>query len=81
MLSVCSTAPMHGTAKYASRCSWLFHMNVPTASPGATPSRASAFARRSAFSATWAKVARRTLSPVNVTHSDVADAGRGGGWR
>ena len=33
MFSVCSTAPMHGIARYASRCVWLFHMNVPTRSP------------------------------------------------
>ena len=28
MLSVWSTPPMHGIAKYASRCSWMFHANV-----------------------------------------------------
>ena len=51
MLSVCSTAPMHGTAKYASRCSWLFQQNVPTRSPASTPSVVSAAASRSAFGA------------------------------
>ena len=28
---------MHGIAKYASRCSWVFHMNVPTRSPDSMP--------------------------------------------
>ena len=51
MLSVCRTAPMLGTPKYASRCSWLFHMNVPTGSPRPMPSRASAPASRPAFCA------------------------------
>ena len=37
-LSVWSTAPMHGMAKYASMCSWVFHMKVPTRSPGSIPS-------------------------------------------
>ena len=39
-LSVCSTAPMHGTAKYASRCSWWFQDSVPTRSPGSDAERA-----------------------------------------
>ena len=38
MLSVCSTAPMHGIAKYASRCSCVFQQNVPTRSPSPMPS-------------------------------------------
>ena len=38
MFSVCSTAPMHGIAKYASRCSCVFQQNVPTRSPSRTPS-------------------------------------------
>ena len=54
MLSVCSTAPMHGIAKYASRCSCVFQQNVPTRSPSATPSFVSAAASRSALSATSA---------------------------
>ena len=29
---------MHGIAKYASMCSWVFHMKVPTRSPGSIPS-------------------------------------------
>ena len=37
---------MHGTAKYSSRCRQEFHANVPTRSPGPTPSARSAFARR-----------------------------------
>ncbi len=39
MLSWCSTAPMHGTAKYASTCSWWFQQNVPTTSPWLDPER------------------------------------------
>ena len=59
MLRVCSTAPIDGTARYASRCSWLFQQNVPTRSPFSTPSFASALASRAAFAPTSAKVARR----------------------
>ena len=43
-LSVCSTAPITGMAKYASRCSEWFHPSVATRSPGRTPSRCSALA-------------------------------------
>ena len=31
---------MHGIAKYASRCSWVFHMKVPTRSPDVDPEAA-----------------------------------------
>ncbi len=72
MLSVCNTAPMHGMARYASMWVWLFHMNVPTRSPGCTPKRASAEASRSARSATCANVLSTyappasSAAPVNV---------------
>ncbi len=51
-LRVCSTAPMQGIARYASRCSWLFQARVATRSPGFTPIPASTLARRAARSAT-----------------------------
>ena len=69
MFNVCSTAPRHGIAKYASRCSCVFQQNVPTRSPSRTPSFVSAAASRSALSATSAKVARRAPPSVHVTHS------------
>ena len=37
MLSVWSTAPIDGTARYASRCSWLFQEKVPTRSSPLDP--------------------------------------------
>ncbi len=44
MFSVCSTAPIAGTAVYAVRCSALFHMNVATRWSPLTPMRRNAFA-------------------------------------
>src|SRR5277367_1363113 len=44
MFSVCSTAPIDGTARYAARCSALFHMKVPTRWSPVTPMRRNAFA-------------------------------------
>ena len=59
MLRVCSTAPMAGMARYASRWPWLFQQKVPTRSPGSMPSRVRAAASFSARVATSAKVAWR----------------------
>ena len=39
MFSVWSTAPMQGTARYASRCSRVFQAKVATRSPGPRPGR------------------------------------------
>ena len=69
MLSGCSTAPIAGTARYASRCSWLFHMNVPTRSSPVTPSPRRAWASWAARRPTSAYVAERTPSPVQVSTS------------
>ncbi|GAA2707000.1 hypothetical protein GCM10010429_18410 [Micromonospora olivasterospora] len=70
MLSVCSTAPMLGTAKYATRCSALFHMKVPTRSSPVTPhSSRSAWASRAATRPTSAYDMRRGSPPVQVTTS------------
>ncbi len=70
MLSVCSTAPMLGTAKYATRCSVLFHMKVATRSSPVTPHSArSACASRAASRPTSAYVLRRGSAPVHVTTS------------
>ena len=70
MFSVCSTAPMDGIARYASRCSALFHMNVPTRWSPSTPSERSAFASRAVRSPTAAYVRRRDgSSPAQVTTS------------
>ena len=44
MLRVCSTAPIDGTARYAARCSALFHMNVATRWSPVMPMRRNAFA-------------------------------------
>ena len=59
MFSVCSTAPMQGMARYASRWPWLFQQKVPTRSPCSMPSRVRAAASFSARAATSAKVAER----------------------
>jgi len=69
MFSVCSTAPMHGTAKYSSKWRWLFHANVPTRSPCSMPSARSARASRSTRSETSAWVAWYTddSSAASVT--------------
>src|SRR5215472_16193197 len=72
MLRVCSTAPIDGTARYASRCSCEFQAKVATRSPGRTPSRLSAAARRSARSATAANVVWRVRSPSSVATRLVA---------
>jgi hypothetical protein len=69
MFNVCSTPPMQGMAKYASRCSWVFHANVATRSPDSTPRCRSAAARRSVRCATSVNDARRDVSPSNVTTS------------
>ena len=50
MLSVCSTAPIDGTAMYAVRCSALFHMKVATRWSPVMPMRRNAFANRAACS-------------------------------
>jgi hypothetical protein len=67
MLTVCSTAPMHGTAKYASWCSWVFQAKVATRSPWRTPRRRSPAASCSARSASAAKLMRRVPSASAVT--------------
>src|SRR3954447_21267466 len=70
MLTVLSTAPIDGTARYVSKCSWLFHMKVPTRSPSPIPSFDSADASLSARAATSGYDARRTSpSPLSVTTS------------
>jgi hypothetical protein len=66
MLSVCSTAPIPGTAAYASRCSALFHMNVPTRSSPVTPSERSPLASRAARRPTSPYVRLRQPVPVHV---------------
>ena len=88
MLSVCSTAPMAGMARYASRWPWLFQQKVPTRSPGSMPSRVRAAASFSARMATSAKVAVRlpalldgddgavAVDPLPVAQ-DVSDQERG----
>src|SRR4051795_4284318 len=69
MLSVCSTAPMQGIARYASRWRCEFHANVATRSPSFTPSDSSAPASRSVRSQTSEYFARVVPSPVSVTIS------------
>jgi len=54
---------------YSSRWRWLFHANVPTRSPGSTPSRDSERASRSMRSATAPNGARTGPSSVSVTTS------------
>ena len=44
MLSVCSTAPIDGMARYAVKCSALFHMKVATRWSPVMPMRRNAFA-------------------------------------
>ena len=60
-LSVCSTAAMHGTAKYSSRCSGWFHNSVATGSPSPIPSSDSAVASR---------LERSMQSPIVVWPTD-----------
>ncbi len=60
---------MHGTARYASTCSWLFHWYVATRSPGRIPSACRALASRAALRPTSAYEALRSPSPVAVTTS------------
>ena len=69
MFRVWRTAPIEGTARYASRCSWSFQAKVPTLSPSPTPNRLRAAASRSARPATWAKVDRRSPAGSTVTTS------------
>src|SRR3954468_14444085 len=69
MLRVCSTAPMHGAARYASRWCWLFQANVATRSPAPTPSSRSPRHSRSTRSPTSAYVARAFPASVSVTTS------------
>ena len=73
-LSVCRTAPMEGTAKYASTCSALFHMRVATRSSRTTPSSSpSACASRAARAPVSPKLWRRgSPSPVHVVICDSA---------
>src|SRR5262249_921343 len=66
-LSVCRTAPMQGTATYASRCSCWFQRSVATRSPRPMPSACSACARRPARSSTSPSVERRTVLTPFVT--------------
>ena len=62
-----------GMAKYASRCSWVFHMKVPTRSPDVDRrGRRSAAASRSARSATSANEARRLAVALEGDHLAVA---------
>ncbi len=67
-LSVCSTAPMDGIAKYASTCSALFHIRVATRSSPRTPSSSRrAFASCTARRPASAKLRRcGSASPVQV---------------
>ena len=59
-----------GTAKYASRCSWVFQQNVPTRSPFATPSSSSACGEPVRVVADLGeRRAPRRPSSVHVTHS------------
>jgi hypothetical protein len=52
---------MHGIAKYSSRCSGWFHINVATGSPSLIPSAASALASR---------LERAMQSPIVVWPTD-----------
>lgn len=63
---------MDGTAKYASTCSELFHMSVPTRSSPVTPSSSRrAWASRAARAPISAKVRRcGSDSPVQVVTRD-----------
>ena len=70
MLIACSTAPMDWTPRYASRCSSLFHMNVPTRWSPSMPRPRSACASRAQSFPTSAYVDRRGPSAVQVTTSD-----------
>ncbi len=55
---------MEGMARYASKCSQLFHMRVPMTSDSRTPSSSrSACASRAARPPTSAKLRRRGSSP------------------
>ncbi|MGY3681454.1 hypothetical protein ACVWXU_005077 [Streptomyces sp. TE33382] len=71
-LRVWSTAPMEGMARYASTCSALFHMRVPTLwSPSIPSSSRSALASCVARAPTSAKVRRcGSGSPVQVVTCD-----------
>src|SRR5687768_3534274 len=61
---------MLGTARYAARCSALFHISVPTRSSPVTPrSSRSAWARRAAIAPTSPYEVRRGPSAVQVTTS------------
>ena len=63
---------MQGIAKYASRCSWVFHVNVPTRSPDSTPRRRSAADSRSTRSATSRE--RGAAAAVALEGDDLAVA-------
>src|SRR5436305_1121577 len=69
MFSVCRTAPTQGTARYASRCSACFHMNVPTRWSASTPRPRRALASWAARRPASAYVRRLVPSPVQVTTS------------
>ena len=60
---------MDGTARYASRCSVVFHWNVATRWSASTPRPRRALARRAARRPSSAYEVRRTPSPVNVATS------------
>ncbi len=66
----CRTAPIDCTARYASKCSSLFHMNVPTRWSPSIPSPRRAFASRAQSRPSSAYVDRRGPSAVQVTTSD-----------
>ena len=66
MLSVCSTRPLHGAAKYSSRWRALFQPNVATRASAARPSASSAPARRRVRSAHSPYVIRSRPVAVNV---------------
>ncbi len=68
--SVCSTAPMLGTARYATMCSALFHISVPTRSSPVTPRLSrNAWASRADWAPIWANEVRRGPSAVQVMTS------------
>src|SRR5579884_1161654 len=80
MLTVCSTAPMPGTAKYASRWRWWFQANVATRSPWRTPSLRSAPASWFVRAPNWKNV-WRTQSPPAVRETISLRPNRLRPWR